>query len=308
MAFIGLLRRIDRAQQRHPWVAFPLAVVRKFGEDRAGDLAALVAYYGFFSLFPLMMVLVTLLGMALRGNPSLRHGIVSSVLRDFPLIGPQIARNIHSLSGHGLALVVGLAFLLWAGLGVVKATETAMNSVWNVPTEKRPGFARSTVRASLMLVAFGLTTVLSALLVTLAADSGSRWGWFLGVPASFGLNLLLFVLAFRILTTEDLSLADVRTGAIIGAAVWTALQTSGSYFVSHQLRGANNTYGAFALVIGLLSWIYLGAQLTLFAAEVNVVKKRHLWPRALLQPPFTGADVDALNGHVEHPMVRPRNA
>jgi YihY family inner membrane protein len=298
------LHGIDTAHRRHTWIAFPYAVVKKFNEDQAGNLAALIAYFGFFSLFPLLLVLVTVLDMVLPSNGNLRQSIFNSALSNFPLIGPQISKNVHSLRGSGLTLAIGVALTFWAGLGVVKATQTAMNSVWNVPYEKRPNFWKSNSRAVLMLALMGALTLASALSASVGTGSGTWW-WVLGIPVSFALNVLLFMLVFRILTAEELSWKDVRPGAIIGGVAWTILQATGGYYVGHQLQGASDTYGTFAIVIGLLAWIYLGAQITLFAAEVNVVKSRHLWPRGFVQPPFTDADVEVLSQYVQQEKRRP---
>ncbi|MEP7033838.1 MAG: YihY/virulence factor BrkB family protein, partial [Actinomycetota bacterium] len=266
------VRGADRFHQRRRWLAFPYAVVKKFGDDEAGNLAALVAYYGFFSVFPLMLVFVTVLGMLLRGNTGLQDSIVHSALAKFPVVGTQISNNIHSLTGSSLALGVGIALSLWAGLGVVKVMQTAMNTVWNVPYRYRPNFLRSTIRALIMLAVLGVITLASAAAGSAGAASHTWWWVVIGIVVSLVLNFVLFMLAFRILTTEDLSWADVRPGAIIGAVAWTVLQALGGYYVAHQLKGASDTYGTFATVIGLLAWIYLGAQVTLYAAEVNVVK------------------------------------
>jgi YihY family inner membrane protein len=247
--------------------------MKKFGDDQAGNLAALIAYYGFLSLFPLVLVLLTLLGMLLRNEPTLQDAIRTSALANFPVIGEENSKNVHSLRGSGLALGIGLALALWAGLGVMKVLQTAMNAVWNVPYRHRPNFWKSLLRAFLMLVVFGLITVASAAGGSVGAGSDS---WALGVAGislSIVLNLILFLLAFRILTTEDVTWGDVFPGALVAALAWTALQALDGYIVSHQLEGASDTYGAFATVIGLLAWIYLGAQITLFAAEVNVVRK-----------------------------------
>jgi YihY family inner membrane protein len=299
------VRGADRFHQRRRWLAFPYAVVKKFGDDEAGNLAALVAYYGFFSVFPLMLVFVTVLGMALRGNTRLQNSIVNSALAKFPVVGTQISNNIHSLTGSGLALVVGIALSLWASLGVVKVMQTAMNTVWNVPYRYRPNFLRSTIRALIMLLVLGVITVASAAAGGVGAASHTWWWVVIGILASLVLNFVLFMLAFRILTTENLSWADVRPGAIIGALAWTVLQALGGYYVAHQLRGASDTYGTFATVIGLLAWIYLGAQVTLFAAEVNVVNKRQLWPRGIVQPPLTEADERALSDYAKQEQRRP---
>ena len=300
-----LLRRVDKQHQQRAWVAFPYAVMKKFGDDQAGNLAALIAYYGFLSLFPLMLVLVTLLGMLLRNNPELQDTIRTSALATFPVIGEEISKNVHSLRGSGLALGIGLALALWAGLGVMKVLQTAMNAVWNVPYRDRPSFWLSLLRAMLLLLVLGVITVASAAAGSVGAGSDSWLLGIAGIAISVLLNLVLFLLAFRILTTEDVTWGDVFPGAMVAALSWTVLQALGGYIVSHQLQGASDTYGTFATVIGLLAWIYLGAQMTLFAAEVNVVKKRRLWPRAIAQPPLTEADERALRSYVEQEERRP---
>ncbi len=289
------LRAVDRFQQRHRWLALPYAVVKKFSEDRAGNLAALIAYYGFFSLFPLLLVLVSVLGIILRGNPSLRQSILHSTLAQFPVIGGQLQQNIDSFTGgNGIPLGIGILGTLWAGLGVVKSMQEALNSVWDVPYKRRPNVIVSTLRALIMLGVLGVITVASAVVGGAGAGSHTWWWAVLGVLVSLMLNYALFLLAFRVLTTADVSWSDVRPGAIVGAVGWTILQAVGGFYVGHQLKGASQVYGTFAVVIGLLAWMYLGAQLTMYAAELNVVLRQRLWPRGLVQPPFTEADERAL--------------
>jgi YihY family inner membrane protein len=301
----GVLRKIDAFQKRHAAIAFPVAVVKKFGDDQAGNLAALIAYYGFFSLFPLLLVLVTILGMVLRNNPDLQRRIVDSALANFPVIGAQISRNVHALDGSGVALAIGIALFLWSGLGVIKATQAAMNTVWNVPFERRPSFLTSTLRALIMLAVLGVLTLTSAAAGSVGAGSAHWWSLVVGLAISLVMNFVLFMLTFRILTSENLTWGDVMPGAAVGAVAWTALQAFGGYYVSHQLRGASEVYGTFAVVIGLLAWIFIGAQVTLLAAEVNVVRKGHLWPRSLVPPPFTDADVQALTRYAKQEDRRP---
>ncbi|MDP9269910.1 MAG: YihY/virulence factor BrkB family protein [Chloroflexota bacterium] len=279
------VRRIDGFQQKRPPFAFIFAVVKKFGDDQAGNLAALVAYYGFFSLFPLLMVAVTVLGMFTARNPSLRTTIVNSALRNFPIIGPQISRNVHALNGSGLTLAIAIVLTLWSGLGVIKVFETAMNTVWDVPYRERPNFLWATLRAVVMLAVLGAMTSLSTLVVGVGAGSDSWWLTSVGILVSLALNVLLFLFAFRILTAADISWSDAAPGAVVGAVAWTTLEAVGGYYVGHQLRSASEVYGTFAIVIGLLAWIYLGAQVTLYAAEINVVRKDHLWPRSLFKLP-----------------------
>jgi YihY family inner membrane protein len=300
-----MVRRADRAQQRRSWLAFPYAVFKKFGDDEAGNLAALISYYGFLSLFPLLLVLVTVLTMLLRENPELRASIQASALTNFPVIGPAISKNVHALRGSGLALAIGITLAVWAGLGILKVMQTAMNTVWNVPYRHRPNLLKSLLRAIIMLAVLGVITFASAAAGGVGAGSDS-WLWAIaGVVVSLLLNLVLFLLAFRILTSAPVSWRDVLPGAVVAALGWTGLQALGGWYVSHQLRSATQTYGTFATVIGLLAWLYLGAQMTLLAAEMNVVKKRRLWPRAIVQPPLTGADVRALVSYAQEQERRP---
>jgi YihY family inner membrane protein len=278
-----LMERVDALQQRHNWSAFAVGVVKKYGDDGAGNLAALLAYYGFLSLFPLLLVAVTVLGYVLHGHPGLQHDVLRSALADFPVIGSQIARNVTSLRGNVFGLVIGLVGTFYGGLGVANAAQLAMNRVWDVPKVEQPGFVPRLVR-SLALVA---TIGVGVLVTTALAATGAQ----LGVLGPFGraavelavtvLQIALFVVAFDMLTAGDIGWRSHVPGAIPAGILWQILSTFGSVYVDHGLRGMSQTYGMFAIVIGLLTWIYLLSQVVLFAAEINVVRARRLWPRQL---------------------------
>lgn len=302
-----ILGRVDQYQRRHPWLGFPFGVLKKFSDDKAGQLAALIAYYGFFSLFPLLLVLVTVLGLLLRGNPDLQQRILDSALAQFPIIGDQIRENIHSLRGSGLALGIGIGGALWAGLGGLKAAQNAMNKVWDVPIKRHPNLVTTLVRAAVMLVVLGVLVLASTLLAGLAAGGteASVGLAVLGVVGSLAVNLMAFWIGFKVLTVEDVSWKDVFPGAVMAAVMWAGLQLVGSYYVGHQLKNASQVYGFFAVIIGLLSWIYLGAQVMLLAAEVNVVKARHLWPRSLVGDDLTETDERALRRFAKVEERRP---
>ena len=293
------VRRLDEFQQSRRPIAFAFATMRKFGDDQAGNLAALVAYFGFFSLFPLLMAGVTILGMLTSNNAALQTTLVHSALRNFPVIGTQLGQRVKALNAGGLALALALLLTLWSGLGVVKVLESAMNSVWNVPYKDRPNFLHSTVRALLMLIVLGVLTLLSSLAAGIGSGSHTLWMVYAGASVALILNTALFLCAFKILTAADISWSTVAPGAIVGAIAWTLLEALGGYYVGHQLQGASDVYGTFAIVIGLLSWIYLGAQITLYAAEINVVRHERLWPRSLTQPPLLDADKRALVRYAE---------
>jgi YihY family inner membrane protein len=284
---------LDRLQRGLRPAAFAYAVVKKFGDDTAGSLAALVTYYGFLSLFPLLLLLVTVLGIVAGGNGSVSHRIEHSALAEFPVIGSELARNIHALRrDSAVGLTVGLVGLVWGSQGSMQVGQRAMADVWNIPSAERPGFLPRLLRSLLLLATLGVFLLLStaaagftsfAGTAPVIADAGA-------VVASLALNVVLFVVAFRILTPRVVPHRQLVPGAVAGGAVWTALQFGGTLLVDHELRGSNNVYGFFGIVLGLLAWIYLGAEATMYAAELNVVLARHLWPRSLVAPPLTAAD------------------
>lgn len=285
-----LVAAVDGYQQEHRWLGIPLAVVYKFGEDQGTYLAALITYYGFVSLFPLLLLLVTILSYVLQGNPGLQQAVLNSALRDFPIIGQQIGENVHSLHGTVTGLVVGVLGGIYGGLGVTVAGQYVMDTVWAVPRDLRPDPFVSRLRGLLLLVLLGagvlVTTGLSGL-----TTSGSTYpaglDMLVRVLASvlaIALNAALFTVAFRVLTARDVSLRELLPGAILAALAWQGLQELGTYYVGHELTGASATYGLFGIVLGLLAWIYLGALVVVFCAEINVVRARRLWPRSLLSP------------------------
>lgn len=287
----------DRFQQRHRWLGFPLAVRQKYSDDQGGYLAATVTYYGFFSFFPLLLVLTTVLGYVLRGHPGLADRIVNSALGQFPVIGGDV--QTRTLHGSLLALVVGIVVAVWSGMGVFLAVENAMNHLWGVPFRRRPNAVRRRVRAFLLLLVLGAAVIVSTGLGAFSTV-GARYGvaWKIGSALlAMLLNVGVFWFAFRELTAEEVGWSDVRNGAIVAAAAYEGLQLLGGYYVGHVLSSAKNTYGTFALVIGLLSWLYLASLVTLLAAEANVVARRRLWPRSfsvVVEEPATRADEAAL--------------
>jgi membrane protein len=299
----ALLARLDAMQQRRRWAGFPFAVLKKFGEDQAGNLAALIAYYAIFSIFPLMLALTTVMSFVLHGHPGLEDGIRQSALRNLPLV------NIPNSppSGSVIALLVGLALSLWSGLGVAKAAQTAFNTVYLVAHTDRPNFLKSTLRALGIVVVGGggliVTTVIASAVTSVTSIGGVGVGVGLrvaGTALAVVLNTVLFVLLFRWLTVRRVGFRDALPGAVMSAVALQILQLAASAFIAHKLSGASKTYGKdVAGVIVLLSWFYLQAQVVLLAAEVNVVRQYKLWPRAMTDAPATEADFRTFEAYAE---------
>ena len=191
-------------------------------------------------------------------------------------------------------------------MGVLLTFQSAMDDVWDVPRRARPNFVKSRLRSLLALVAFGLVTIVAAALAAIGGTAGS-FGWVLRILALAGtlvVNVAMFGAAFRYLTVADVRWRQVAPGAVAAAIGWMILLAVGSWLVDRQLRGAEELYGLFAFVIGLLAWLSLGAQLTLLASELNVVLARRLWPRSLQPPPLTEPDRRVLAAQAEEQEAR----
>ena len=274
------LRGFDRFQREHRCLAAPIGVVKKFGEDEGGSMVSLIAYRAFFSLFPLLLLLTTLLGYVLADDPSLRERAIESTLSQFPVIGTQLKGS--GLTGSGVALAVGIVGSLLAGLGVVLETERCFDRVWGVADDSRHGFLGSRLRAIGLLVALGGLAVVSTVVSGLVAGGSDLFGPVWGILIATALNLVVFGAVFRLLTSSEVDSRTLVPGIALATIGWELLQLLGGWYVSHEVRNATPVYGTFALVIGLLAWIHLGAFFTVLGAEANVVRARRLWPRSLL--------------------------
>ncbi len=279
--------RLDGYQRRHRWAGFPVAVVYKFFEDQGPYLAALITFYGFLSLFPLLLLLASVLGFVLQENPDLQERIVDSALSQFPVIGDELG-DPQGLQGNGAAVVVGGLVALYGSLGVAQAVQNAMNIAWSVPRNRRPNPVKSRLRSLLLLATVGVAVLVITVLsvVASAAASGAIFsGWaLLLTPAALVFNSAVFVVVFRVSTATRLGVREVAPGAIVAACIWQLLQMFGTAYVANVVNDAGATYGVFAVVLGLLGWIFLAALGVVFSAEINVVRSKHLFPRALLTP------------------------
>jgi membrane protein len=294
----ALMRRLDEYQRVHRWAAWPLAVNKKYGDDQAGNQAALITYYAFLSLFPLLLVAVTVLGLLLAHSPSLQHRVLNSALKDFPVLGTTLRTNIHSLNRTGAGLGLGLVGTFYGARGVASAAQNAFNHVWNVPKAERPGFPQNTLRSFCLIIVGGGGIILTTALSGFGSGSSAPGIRVAALVVALGLNVVVFWLCFRLAIAKAVSGRDFRLAAVIAAVIWQILQAFGTFLVSHELKNASEVYGTFYLIIGLLWWIYFQTQFTLYALEVDVVRAKRLVPRSLVQPPLTTGDERAFQLYV----------
>jgi YihY family inner membrane protein len=290
-----VVRKLDAVQQRFTPAAFVFAVQKKFGDDNGGVLVTNLAFTAFLSLFPLLLVLTTILGLVASADPSIRTEVISAVSHQIPLIGPTLTENVEQLRRTSvIGLIVGLAALIWGGMGLAQAGIFTMGQVWNLPGPERPGFIQRLGRSATFLGLLSLGVIVTTLLAGLTTyGHNATWVVVIAEIGAAVTNVAMFVGAFRILTPKFVAVKRLLPGAVVAGVCWTLLQLLGTFLVHHYVR-ADSVYGIFGTVLGFIAWIYVAVRIIVYSAEVNVVLYRHLWPRSIVQPPLTKADKESL--------------
>jgi membrane protein len=296
-----LARQFDAWQQRHPMMAFAVAVMKKFGDDQAGNQVALLTYFAFVATFPLLLALTTILGVALRKYPELQHDLVNSAFAEFPIIGGQL---------HDQVGVLGAIF---GGRGFANALQTTFSTLWSVPKVDRPGFPTKYLRAAGLLLLLTVGAVVTAA-ASAAAGAATALGLhglgahLISLVVGSVLGWAYFLAAYRIATPARVPTRSMLPGAAISAVAWQLLLTGAGVIASHLLRHAQAVAGLFGMVLGLLAWFGLQATVVVYAVEADVVRARRLWPRSLVPPPLTDADMayytDAVRAETQRPEQR----
>jgi uncharacterized BrkB/YihY/UPF0761 family membrane protein len=292
-----LIAAVDTWQRQHRFAGVGYAVTKKFSDDNANLLVVALGWYGFTAIYPLLLIVVTIFGFV--GAESLGKGIVDT-LHKFPVIGDQFnpGGGRSNLHGSVLGLVIGLVLLLYGAQGVTQTAEQAMSTVWNMPPSERPGFVARLGRSVAGLVTIGGAFLVNAFLAPIAAGHGiPLYVRILLIAGMLVINCGFYLVAFRVLTAADAGWRELLPGSVLAALGFTALITVGAGLVQHQLRESSATYGALAAVIGLVTFLLLLSKLTLYAAELNPVLARKLWPRALPTCPPTAVDEEVLRAH-----------
>jgi YihY family inner membrane protein len=290
--FERAIRTVDATQRRFTPTAFVFGVVKKYGDDNGGVLVSNLAYSAFITMFPLLLVLVTILFYTAAVDPSFKAEVLKAVAKQVPQIGSQLTSNVHVLKRSStIGLIVGLVGLIWGSAGLAQSGLFTMEQVWNLPGPARPGYVQRLGRAGLFLVLLG-----GGVIVTTGLSSLPNYVHNLGigfeilievVTAAF--NVGMYIGAFRVLTPKGVPIRQLLPGAITGGILWTVLQFVGTYLVHHYAH-SDTVYGVFGTVLALIAWIYIAVEVTVYCAEINVVLARRLWPRAMVQPPLTEAD------------------
>jgi YihY family inner membrane protein len=277
--FIGWL---DKFQQRHHLTAFVYAVVKKYGEDGAGYQAALLTYYGFLSLFPLLLVVTTVTNNIVGTHPHLESKIIQGLTGYFPLLGSQLSEHIHTLHRSGLALAVGILFTLYGTRGVADVFRHGVQKIWGIEHPKHYGFPLGLFRSLGIVVIGGLGFMLASISAGLAAAAGHGWAFrSLSTAVNMFILFWLFTFLLNVSLPRHVTVKEVRVGAAWAAIGLVIMQLLGGYILARELKSLDALYSYFAIALGLLFWIYLQAQVLYYAVEIAVVSSKKLWPRSL---------------------------
>lgn len=271
----------------------PIGVIYKFFDDQGGYLAAVLTYYAFVAIFPILLIASSVLGFVLQGHPSLQQEILSSALAQFPIVGDQLGRP-EGIQGSTSAVVVGTLTALYGVVGLGQAAQNAVNVTWAIPRNSRLNPVVSRLRSLVWLVMAGLALVLIAVLTSLGSHldvfgaelgTGVRW---LAVATNVALNAGVLAMMMRLSTPQMERLREVIPGAAAIAVLWQLLQVLGGVYVEHVINKAGQMNAVFAVVLGLVALLYIASVIAMLGLEINVVLAKRLYPRALLTP-FTDA-------------------
>src|SRR5947209_14735478 len=284
----------DRLQRGHGVLGFPYAVVKKYGDDEGGRQAALITYYGFLSIFPLLLLGVAVLSRVLAGHPDLRRRLVEEIVPR--ALRPSVEHSLAALPGSAIPLVAGLAGLLLSGTGVVFSAYQTLNHVAVVRHRFRAGFVARYVRV-LAVLAMLMLGALAAGVLTVVATALPGQPAVQRAAAVLGSALVVFAVLLvgaRLLLVRPAPVRALWPGAVLGAAAVTVVLNAGAPLLARLVAKAGPVYGSFATVAGMFALLYLVGQALVYAAEVAAVRYARLWPRALDLTRPTEADARAL--------------
>jgi membrane protein len=283
-SFQKLTHGVDRFQQKYPVFGFPIAVVKRYSEDQIGRQAALITYYGFLALFPLILAFITIIGIIVQNDPDLQAKIYSQLFQHFPALGEDLARSFHSLKSSGIPLIIELLVLIYGARGVVVSLQEAFNRVWHTQKDVSSNFFLDNMRNLAMIMAVGVgmtaTTVASYWLTTVLRVNLATT-IFVGI-INLLFAILLFLVVFRLGTSGNIRLKNLGVGAVIAAVGLIIVQHFGAYIMGQELPKLRGAYGSFALTLGMMFWIYLQAQIIMYSLVTTAVRTQHDWPKKLL--------------------------
>jgi len=280
------LSKVNSTQQKIPIVSFIVAVVKKYSDDQAGRQAALLTYYSFLSLFPMLLILTTLTDIIVGSNSDLKNTIIHGLTNYFPLLGSQLTVHVHRLRTSGLVLVIGLIFTVYGTRGVANVFRNGVQDIWQIPKKERDNFPETLYKSLTVIIVGGFGFILASIISGVASNLNGDIDYRV-VPYLINIFLLFWLFNFLINFNlpKHIPYKETWAGALIASVGLVILQSLGGIVVAHELKKLDALYSYFALSLGLIFWLYLQIQVLYYAFEVAVVKSYRLWPISLSAEP-----------------------
>jgi uncharacterized BrkB/YihY/UPF0761 family membrane protein len=239
----------------------------------SGRNAWVLAFFGFLSIFPLLLAATTILGFVLEGNDDLQQRIIDGALADIPLIGQELQNDPTSLNGSWWALIIGLGGALWSSTKAFVALQGALDDIWEIGVDHRDAMPKQRGKALLGLLFVGAAQVGSVAITAVVNAAGLP---VVGrLAATVAINIAVLAAMYRFLTAAEPTWNDVWPGAVIAGIAFSVLQYFGSAIANRIQDGAADTYASFAVVLGLVTWLSFLAIASLMSAEFNAALVRH---------------------------------
>jgi YihY family inner membrane protein len=274
--------RLDRIQRRHAVLGFSHAVLKRYSEDHGGWLGAILTYYGFFALTPLLLVAVTVLSIVFEDNPTLLDRILDAIWSQLPFVGDDIRQSVQPITGNPLVVTVALVVALWGATNVARVCQDTLNGMWGVPRDRRPGFLSKLWRSVSVLALLGLGVIGSAVITGLALGRDLPLGGIvLTTTLTMGANTGIALGLTRLMTARPLSARQMLPGSVIIGVGTSVIMLAGGLYVQRTVARASSLYGSFGAMIGLFALVAVLAQVFVYGTLVNVVREERLWPRSL---------------------------
>jgi membrane protein len=268
--------RVMQLRKRHVAIDVFVDTLDGWRRHISGRNASVIAFFGFLSIFPLLLAATTILGFLLQNNQDLQQEIIDGALADIPVLGQQLEADPTSLNGSWWALIIGLGAALWSATKAFVALQRAQDDVWEVDVDHRDAMPTQRGNALLGLLFIGAAQVGSVAITALVNAAGlpgvSRIAL---LAATATINISVLAAMFRYLTAAEPTWRDVWPGALIAGMVYSVLQYFGTGIVRKITNDASDTYGQFALVLGLVTWLSLLSISALLSAEFNAALVRH---------------------------------
>jgi membrane protein len=272
---------------KESWPAILKRTFKQFSEDQLPTWAAALTYFGVLSLFPMLLALVSVLGVI---GPSATQPLLDNLSSVAPGPAKDILTNVlTSLQANqgssGLALIIGLATAIWAASGYIGAFMDAANNVWDVP-EGRPIWKKIPVRLGVTVVLLVLLTV-TALAVVFTGPLAQKVGDVIGLGGTFvdiwsiaKWPVLLVIVSFMISllywacpNVKQPGFPWITPGGVLAVVLWLAASALFALAVAN-FGSYNKTYGSLGGVIIFLTWLWITNILVLLGAEFNSEMER----------------------------------